>query len=78
MFSSFLTLLCCEFSDESLQGPPEKTNKEVGKDADKDDKRSSKKSEFIASIEDRDGATAIALSQHLISAMKENVIKVLI
>ncbi|KAJ8977951.1 hypothetical protein NQ317_008142 [Molorchus minor] len=53
----FLTILCCEFSDESLQGPPEKTDRK-NNDAEEDE-TNSKKSDFIASIEDGEGATAI-------------------
>lgn len=53
----FLTLICCEFSDESLQGPPEKKDK---KNSDLHEEETSKK-EFIGSIEDEDGATTIRI-----------------
>ncbi|KAJ8963435.1 hypothetical protein NQ318_018915 [Aromia moschata] len=54
----FLTVLCCEFSDESLQGPPEKAEKK-GDEGDDQEESKSKKSDFTVSIVDEDGATAI-------------------
>lgn len=50
-----IALICCEFSDENLQGPPETTESRNKKDKDDNQKQ------FIASIEDRDGATAIRI-----------------
>ncbi|XP_057663666.1 protein sel-1 homolog 1 isoform X1 [Diorhabda carinulata] len=56
LLSLFLILICCEFSDENLQGPTEdKKNK--------NENESPKKMEFVASIEERDGATAIRIEQ---------------
>lgn len=52
-----LTLICCEFSDENLQGPPETPESKSKKTDDKD----SDQKQFVASIEDRDGATAIRI-----------------
>lgn len=54
----FLTLICCEFSDESLQGPPEKKDKKNDEGVEEE---TSKKGEFIGSIEDEDGATTIRI-----------------
>lgn len=57
LISIFLILICCEFSDENLQGPTEeKKNKDDSKE-----NEAPKKLEFIASIEERDGATAIRI-----------------
>uniref|UniRef100_A0A6P7G3Y7 Protein sel-1 homolog 1 n=1 Tax=Diabrotica virgifera virgifera TaxID=50390 RepID=A0A6P7G3Y7_DIAVI len=55
----FLMLICCEFSDETLQGPSEVSEKK-SKDS-KSENETPKKREFIASIEERDGATAIRI-----------------
>ncbi|XP_018573433.1 protein sel-1 homolog 1 isoform X2 [Anoplophora glabripennis] len=54
----FLTLICCEFSDENLQGPTEKKDK---KNSDLNEEETSKKEEFVGSIEDEDGATTIRI-----------------
>lgn len=54
----FITLICCEFSDESLQGPPERNNK---KNDEYTEEETSKKEEFVGSVEDEDGATTIRI-----------------
>lgn len=54
----FLMIICCEFSDENLQGPPE-TETQNKKTQDNEEKSESK--EFVSSIEDTGGATAIRI-----------------
>lgn len=52
-------IIYCEFSDENVQGPPETTETEGNKKTTEDDDEDTK--EYIASIEDRDGTTAIRI-----------------
>lgn len=50
-----IIVLCCEFSEESLQGPPAEQKRKDGDDeAEKD-----KSEEFISSIKDEEGASAL-------------------
>lgn len=67
----FLFIICCEFSDETLQQPtdvPEEKKKTSDDEEDKDTK------EFIASIEEQEGATAIRIeSTQDFTNEKENV-----
>ncbi|CAG9854135.1 unnamed protein product [Phyllotreta striolata] len=56
-FMLFVMLICCEFSDENLQNPT--VNDQKKKDSDRGD--TDEKTEFIATIEARDGATAIRI-----------------
>lgn len=58
LFLLFLMLICCEFSDESVQRPDLQEKKTKGTDNHNDVQE---KREFIASIEERDGATAIRI-----------------
>lgn len=51
----FLMLLCCEFSDENLQGPPENRKKQSTSESESD------KDEFIASVEDDDENNALKI-----------------
>lgn len=51
-------IICCEFSDENLQGPP--AAQDENKESSEDDEDTITK-EFIASVEERDGATAIRI-----------------
>ena len=48
----FLCLLCCEFSEEDLQGPPDKAKSE-----NKDDEKT--EGDFVSSVEDDDDAPAL-------------------
>ncbi|KAJ3638418.1 hypothetical protein MTP99_001784 [Tenebrio molitor] len=52
----FLCLLCCEFSEEDLQGPPDKPKNDKNKDQDE-----SAQEEFASSAEDEDGAAALKI-----------------
>lgn len=51
-------IICCEFSDENLQGPPDKTEENKKSNEDEDETVST---EFVASIEDVEGTTAIRI-----------------
>lgn len=51
----FLMLLCCEFSDENLQGPPENRKKQSTSESESD------KDEFVASVEDDDENNALKI-----------------
>lgn len=54
----FFFLICCEFSDENLQGPPDVQDDKKSNDDDDE----TVTNEFIASIDqDQDGGTAIRI-----------------
>ncbi|XP_030753370.1 protein sel-1 homolog 1 [Sitophilus oryzae] len=58
----FLALVCCEFSEESVQGPPEfKKSTESDEETSESTKTEPQREQFVASIEERDGTTAIRI-----------------
>ncbi|XP_060521129.1 protein sel-1 homolog 1 [Cylas formicarius] len=54
-------IMCCEFTEETAKGPPEKKKDESEEVQTEEDSTYYESKEFVASIEDRDGTTAIRI-----------------